>query len=45
MKLSNGINTIELADEIQIRAYLSSGYVEVKEKPAVKRGGKRGDTK
>lgn len=45
MKLTNGTDTIVLTDEIQIRAYLSSGYAEVKEKPAVKRGGKSGDAK
>lgn len=45
MKLTNGTDTIELADEIQIRAYLSSGYVKVEGKPALKRGGKSGDTK
>lgn len=45
MKLTNGTDTIVLTDEIQIRAYLSSGYTEVKEKPAPKRGGKSADTK
>ncbi len=44
MKLTNGIDTIILTNEIQIRAYLSSGYTEVKEAP-VKRGGKNGEGK
>ncbi len=41
MKLTNGTDIIMLTDEIQIRAYLSSGYTEVKETPA-KKGGKNG---
>lgn len=31
MLLTNGTDTIELIDEIQIRAYLKSGYSEVTE--------------
>lgn len=43
MKLTNGKDTIELKDEIQIKAYLASGYTEVpdKEKSANKRGTKK----
>ena len=41
MKLTNGADIIILTDEMQIRAYLSSGYTEVKETPA-KKGGKKG---
>lgn len=32
MKLTNGKDTVVLDNEIQIRAYLSSGYAEVEEK-------------
>lgn len=45
MKLTNGIDTIILTDEIQIRAYLESGYTEVEEKPVQKRGAKNGGNK
>ncbi|MGN0106948.1 MAG: hypothetical protein ACI4A5_04525 [Hominilimicola sp.] len=45
MKLTNGTDTIVLTDAIQIRAYLSSGYTEVKEKPVRKRGAKNGGNK
>lgn len=44
MKLTNGTDTVILTNEIQIRAYLTSGYTEVKESPA-KRGGKNGEGK
>lgn len=44
MKLTNGTDTVILTNEIQIRAYLTSGYTEVKESPA-KRGGKNGERK
>ena len=32
MKLTNGKDTVVLTNEIQIRAYLESGYTEVEEK-------------
>ncbi len=45
MKFTNGTDTIELTDEIQIRAYLASGYSEVKKPPAKKTGDKNGTDK
>lgn len=45
MKLTNGTDTVVLTDEIQIRAYLGSGYTEVKEKPAVGNGSKSSKAK
>lgn len=43
MKLTNGKDTVVLTNDIQIRAYLASGYTEVK--PAKKRGAENGDNK
>ncbi len=45
MTLTNGKDTITLTDEIQIRAYKTSGYTEVSETPEKKRGAKNGDSK
>lgn len=39
MKLTNGNDTVELHNEIQIRAYLLSGYTETEDKSKRKRGG------
>lgn len=45
MKLTNGTDKIILTDEIQICAYLASGYTKVEEKPVQKRGAKNGGNK
>ena len=45
MKLTNGTDTIELTDEIQIKAYQRAGYTEIQDTPPKKRGAKNGEYK